>query len=54
VFDVGGVFSGTIEFPSRFTPYVLGSGWVIGVLRDELGVEYVVRFKIDTDVGVRS
>lgn len=54
VYDVEGVFSGTIEFPLRFTPHVLGSGWVIGVLRDELGVEYVVRYQIDAGVGTQG
>jgi hypothetical protein len=47
VFDESGRFMGGVQFPSGFTPRaVAGSGRVIGVLKDEFDVEYVVRYRI--------
>jgi hypothetical protein len=49
LFDAEGSFVGTILFPERFTPHAFDGTSVIGVGRDELGVEYVVRYGIAFD-----
>jgi hypothetical protein len=45
-FDRSGRFMGAIELPIGFRPMILTSDMVIGVLGDEQGVEYVVRFAL--------
>ena len=47
VFDVDGAWLGTVEMPPHFTPYEIGSNYVLGVGRDEFGVEYVRRYRLD-------
>lgn len=46
LYDEEGAFVGTVTFPERFSPRELSPGWVLGVHRDDLGVEYVVRFAL--------
>lgn len=46
LYDERGAFVGTVTFPERFTPWEMGPGWVLGVRRDDLGVEYVVRLAL--------
>ena len=45
-FDRSGGFVGAIELPIGFRPMILTSDTVIGVLGDEQGVEYVVRYAV--------
>jgi hypothetical protein len=44
VFDPDGHFQHTVRFPPRFTLYDVRPSEVIGVQRDELDVQYVVRY----------
>ncbi|MGD2122777.1 MAG: 6-bladed beta-propeller [Gemmatimonadota bacterium] len=46
VFNQEGRFLGTLLMPPRFTPHVFRGDKIYGVLRDELDVQYVVRFGI--------
>lgn len=48
VFDAEGRLRGTAELPARFGIRALSAGGreVIGVLRDDVGVEYVVRYAV--------
>jgi hypothetical protein len=46
VYDTEGRLLGTIEFPPRFRPLRIVGDDVYGVLRDELDVQYVARFRI--------
>ena len=45
VFDAGGRFLGTVKLPVRFTIRTVTDDAVVGVLRDELNVEYVARYR---------
>lgn len=46
VFDPDGVFRRTVRLPPRFTPLVVLADGVIGIGRDELDVQYVVRYEV--------
>jgi hypothetical protein len=46
LFDPDGKLLGTVTLPPGFTPRFAGDRWMLGVLRDELDVQYVVRFEI--------
>jgi 6-bladed beta-propeller len=46
VFDPAGRFQSTIRLPPRFSLHQPLAGAVLGVLRDELGVEYVVEYGV--------
>lgn len=52
VFDPGGRMLGGVAMPERFRPTHMGEDFVLGVLRDELGVEYVQMFALEK--GVRG
>jgi hypothetical protein len=41
VFDPGGQMLGTVTMPVRFTPYDIGTDYVLGMWRDDLDVEHV-------------
>ena len=41
-----GRYLGRIDVPANFRPLILGTGVLLGVLLDELGVPYVVRYGI--------
>lgn len=38
---------GTVHLPNSFTPRTLTDNGVVGVLRDELDVEYVARYRVE-------
>jgi hypothetical protein len=46
VFDAQGRFLAGVELPARFNPRAVTERTVTGVLRDELDVEYVVRYRL--------
>jgi hypothetical protein len=46
VFEADGRYVGQVRVADRFTPYVMRAEQVWGVERDELGVEYVARYRI--------
>jgi hypothetical protein len=46
LFEADGTFKGTMTFPPGARPNVLSDGTVLCVVQDELGVEYVVRYRI--------
>ena len=46
IFDPDGRFLGTATLPPKFSPRLVGERWVLGVLRDELDVQYVARYEI--------
>lgn len=46
LFDPEGEFLGTVTLPPTFTPRFAADRWMLGVLRDELDVQYVVRFEL--------
>jgi len=46
VFDRDGRRVGTLLFPERFAPMEIGADYVLGVARDEDGVEYVHRYAL--------
>jgi hypothetical protein len=41
VFDSGGGLLGVVRVPERFRVHQIGEDWILGVWRDEFGVEYV-------------
>lgn len=45
-FDPAGRFLGAVTLPPGFTPQVVGEDWALGVLRDELDVQYVARVEV--------
>lgn len=47
VFDPNGVWLGSIDLPPRFSPYEFGPGYVAGVWRDDLDVEFVRMYELD-------
>ncbi len=46
VFDPAGRLLGTVTLPPGFSPRAVGEDWVLGILRDELDVQYVARLEI--------
>jgi len=46
VFDPDGRFLGSVTLPARFTPYQIGSDFILGRWEDELEVEYVDVFDL--------
>jgi hypothetical protein len=42
VFDTSGTWITTLEVPERFRPMQIGTDWILGVQRDDDGVESVV------------
>lgn len=46
VFDAGGRWLGRVEMPAAFRPTEIGPDFVLGIERDELGVEYVRRYEL--------
>lgn len=47
IFDEDGLYRGPIDLPARFTPFVTRHERLYGVQRDELGVQYVVRLRME-------
>ncbi|MEW5926347.1 MAG: 6-bladed beta-propeller [Gemmatimonadota bacterium] len=47
VFNAGGRMLGVVAMPERFRPTHIGEDHVLGVRRDELGVEYVQMFALE-------
>ena len=55
VFSRDGRFLGNVLLPPRFQPMAVAPGYVVGVMRDDLDVEYVVRYGVGpSDEGERS
>jgi hypothetical protein len=50
-FDGDGRYNGTATLPPGFSPLAVGEQWVIGVLRDEMGVQYVARLEVEGASG---
>lgn len=46
VFDPDGRFVHTVELPPRFSPHDVGADWIVGVQRDDLDIEYVIRYVV--------
>ncbi|MEX2281393.1 MAG: hypothetical protein WEE89_02770 [Gemmatimonadota bacterium] len=51
VFDADGRWVTTVNTPRRFQVYEIGRDYMLGSIEDELGVEYVVLFKLDKKTG---
>ncbi len=47
VFDSGGGLLGAVQVPERFHVHQIGEDWILGVWRDELGVEYMRVYGLD-------
>ena len=47
VIDENGVWLGPVEMPERFNPLEIGDDYVLGVTRDELGIEYLKLFDLE-------
>jgi hypothetical protein len=47
VFGAGGRHLGTIELPAGLEVYQIGTDFVLGKVRDELGVDYVQLYRIE-------
>lgn len=47
VFDPEGRYRGTVELPARSTLHVVGTDWMIVTERDDLDVQYIVRYAVD-------
>jgi hypothetical protein len=47
VFDPDGAVLGTIETPQGLVVYQIGEDFLLGRMRDDFGVERVVRFPLD-------
>jgi hypothetical protein len=46
VFDGEGRYLGRVELPPRFRAFATTASTVTGVVRDDLDVEYVVRYRV--------
>ena len=46
MFSPEGALVGQVELPTRFTPLAIGEDHLLGVLRDDLDVERVVRIPL--------
>ena len=46
VFDARGVWLGDVTMPARFSPLDVGADYVLGVMRDDDGVQTVVRYSL--------
>ncbi len=46
VLDPSGAWLGSLTVPVRFSPYVMGDDWVLGVEWDDLDVEYVALYPL--------
>ena len=46
VFDASGRYTVTATLPEKFRPFQVTATSIIGVLQDELDVEYVVRYRV--------
>jgi hypothetical protein len=46
VFDPSGAWLGDVTVPSDLTMFEIGSDYILGIRRDELGVERMVLFSI--------
>lgn len=46
VFDTSGLLLGPVDFPPSFTPFDIGSDYVLGRYRDEQGVEYIHLYEL--------
>ena len=46
VFDADGRFLGTVQFPEGFRAFAFREGAIYGAWQDEIGVPYVVRFRL--------
>lgn len=51
VFDREGGVQGLIEIPPRFGVFEIGEDYLLGLVRDELGVEYVQLWALDRGAG---
>lgn len=47
VFDPDGRFVGTVEAPTRSTVHAVGTDWMVVTERDELDVQYIVRYAME-------
>jgi len=47
VFDPDGRLLGAVRVPERFQIHQIGEDWILGVWRDDLGVEYVRMYGLD-------
>ena len=48
IIDVDGEQLGRVELPSHFAVLTIGAGWMAGVWRDELGVEFAAVYRYST------
>jgi len=48
VFEADGRYGGTVELPSRFTPFAFTVDRIYGVFRDEFDVQYVRVYELET------
>ena len=49
VFDPSGIWLGDIETPGRFNILDIGADYLLGVTRDEMGVEYILMYGLERD-----
>ncbi len=52
VFDSDGRLLGAVQVPERYHIHQIGEDWILGVWRDDLGVEYVRMQSLDKQIGV--
>lgn len=52
VFDSDGRLLGAVQVPERYHIHQIGEDWILGVWRDDLGVEYVRMHRLDKQIGV--
>ena len=51
VFDPDGIVQGFVETPAGLTIYEMGADYILGKVRDELGVEFVQLWPLDRSGG---
>ena len=51
VIDADGTWRATLELPTSFSPQHVDGNTVLGVWRDALDVEHVVRYGLDRSAG---
>ena len=47
VFEPDGRYLGVVEVPARLQVFRIGADFVLGMVRDDLGVQYIHRYRIE-------
>jgi hypothetical protein len=46
VFSQGGAYQGEVRIPLPVTVHEIGTDYILGVARDDVGTEYVIQYRL--------